>query len=322
MIARVQREGDRVWLEGVRGWSFAERESSVHAAQEAAMHAIGESVCYEYLLGVSALAFRLQVSVEGLCPSSPHSFCGYQCVARSARALPWSIRVYTVAAEDRAAVAEARRAVVESIDCGVPVQYGSEEDGVIIGYAKGGAEWLCLHPFHEDGKTPFRESQWPWGVAVYTGSKAERASRRELAQGALEQADNYYVGYRAWEAYMDKLAALDEANDAARQAAMMGNSWIYQCLARYRAAAAAYLDDIAAELPAAGDHLHQAAALYARLSGDVLTGDKCLMEIAPPPWGLADGQSWTAAMRAEQIARLREALPLERAALAEIAAAL
>jgi hypothetical protein len=69
----VHRDADRVWLEGVRGWSPHEQHSSVHAAQAAVMGAVGEDVTYDYLLGVSGLAFRMQVSKKTLCPSSPHS---------------------------------------------------------------------------------------------------------------------------------------------------------------------------------------------------------------------------------------------------------
>ncbi|MBM4031494.1 MAG: hypothetical protein FJ291_06865 [Planctomycetes bacterium] len=36
-------EGDKVWLEGVKGWFVGDKESSPHAAQEAAMQAVLDS---------------------------------------------------------------------------------------------------------------------------------------------------------------------------------------------------------------------------------------------------------------------------------------
>jgi RNA polymerase sigma-70 factor (ECF subfamily) len=51
-------------LNGVNGWPGNSKGSSVHAAQEAVMRAIGEDVSYEYLVGVSSLAFRMQVSKD------------------------------------------------------------------------------------------------------------------------------------------------------------------------------------------------------------------------------------------------------------------
>jgi hypothetical protein len=86
MKTTIHRKADRVWLEGVSGWFVGNRESSVHAAQAAVIAAVGEDVSYEYLLGVSGLAFRMQVSKGGLCPSTPRSFCGYLCHARSSKA--------------------------------------------------------------------------------------------------------------------------------------------------------------------------------------------------------------------------------------------
>ena len=165
MTANVKRADGRVRIEGVELWSMGERGSSVHAAQAAIMETLGENVSYADLLGASGLAFRLQVE-PGFCPSSPHSCCGEQCVAGAVRALPWQIRVYAVDPDDSAGVAEARQAVVASIDRGVPVRYGSEEDGVIVGYQSDGEEWLCLHPLK--GDTMFVETDWPWGIAVFT----------------------------------------------------------------------------------------------------------------------------------------------------------
>lgn len=230
MKTTVRREGDRVWLEGVNGWFVGDKESSIHAAQEAVMQAIGEDISYVDLLGTSGLAFRMQVSKDGLCPSSPHSFCGYQCVAGSVNALPWKITVYEAKADDVEAVKVARQAVVDSILRGVPVQYGSEEDGIIVGYQKDGEEWICFHPLREGGTKTFVETNWPWGIAVFTEPKETVPSKRELALDALkqaiemseaEEADGYYLGDKAWDDYLTKLRALREADDETRKGAML-----------------------------------------------------------------------------------------------------
>lgn len=329
MNTTVHREQDRVWLEGVSGWFVGERESSVHAAEAAVMKALGEDISYEYLLGVSGLAFRMQVSMEGLCPSSPHSFCGYPCHARSSQALPWKLKILEVKAEEADRVREARQAIVGSIDRGVPAQYGSEEDGIIVGYQSSGDEWICFHPMREGGTKTFVETAWPWGIALFTERKAELPDRRELAQGALQQAvemadtaeaDGYYLGQRAWDDYLIKLRALQDADDEARQGAMLGNSWIYECLAQYRGAAAHYLRDIASEFsPGSAQHLLAAADLYERMSDQILRdGENGLIAIAPLPWSLGEGETWTDEMRQDQIRRLEAALPLERQAIREL----
>ena len=333
MNTKIKRENGKVWLEGVQGWLVGDKESSVHAAQEAAMHAVGEQIDYHTLLGVSGLAFRMQISKDGLCPSSPHSCCGFQCVKRSTQALPWEIEIYQVKPEDAAGVSRARKAVVESIERGVPVQYGSEEDGLIIGYQKDGQEWLVLHPYKEGSRTMVVETAWPWGIAVFTQPKTELADPFDLAQGAFrqvvemahgEESDGYFIGFKAWDDYLAKLTTLLEASPETRQENMLGNAWIYECLIQYRRSAAVYLRRTAADFPGLGaSHLHKAASLYEQMADRVLCDqENCLTAIAPYPWMLKEGESWTAGHIEDQISRLKEALPLEREATADIEQAL
>ena len=187
MSVQVRRDDGRVWIDGVEGWAPWEKESSVHAAEEAVMRAVGEDISYAYLLGVSGLAFRLQVSKDGLCPSSPHSFCGYQCVRGGVKALPWAVKIYQAKPDDAEKVKEARTAVVESIERGVPVQYGSEEDGIIVGHQKDGEEWVCHHPMKKQGKELFVEADWPWGIAVFTGPKENAPPALPLERVAISQ---------------------------------------------------------------------------------------------------------------------------------------
>ena len=332
MTTNVRRADDRVWIEGVEPWSMGQRGSSVHAAQAAIMAAVGEEVSYADLLGASGLAFRLQVE-PGFCPSSPHSCCGEQCVAGAVRALPWQIRVYAVDPDDSAGVAEARQAVVASIDRGVPVRYGSEEDGVIVGYQSDGEEWLCLHPLK--GDTMFVETDWPWHIAVFTAPKQAVPSRRELAVDALRKAvamsrmergpeGDYALGLHAWDVWLSKLDSLENADEEIRNSHMLGNAWIYGTLIEYRGVAAEYLRSVAGEFDdAAATHLRAAADSYDRLARELLADqERCVTATAPVPWLLVDGRTWTADMRADQMRRMRDALPLERQAIAELEAAL
>ncbi|HRU05174.1 MAG TPA: hypothetical protein P5137_05300 [Candidatus Brocadiia bacterium] len=327
--AALRRQGGRVWLEGVQGWFCGQKQSSVHAAHEAVMRAMGEEVSYDDLLGVSGLAFRMQVHRQGLCPSSPHAFCGYHCVERSLQALPWEARAFEVKPEDTEGVREARAAVVESIERGAPAQYGREEDGVIIGYAKGGEEWLCLHPLRDRGEKPFVETEWPWGILVFTQRKTQRLAERDLAMAALAQAvemarlrecAGYMLGFAAWEHYARVVLGLGQTGDEARRKAMAGNAWIYECLVQYRACAARWLTGIAGLFDdAQAGHINAAAAIYDEMASRVLTGPgRGSMSIAPYAWSLKPGQEWTDEMRVEQVRRLEQGLGLERRAVAEI----
>ena len=96
------------------------------------MKVLGEDITYGDLVATSGLAFRMQVHKK-LCPSSPHSFCGYRCGNESDRALAWDMRVFDIMSDDKKVVAEVRQTIADSIDRGVPVQYSREEDGIIVG---------------------------------------------------------------------------------------------------------------------------------------------------------------------------------------------
>lgn len=333
MNTKIKRENGKVWLESVQGWFVGDKESSVHAAQEAAMQAAGEAIDYHTLLGVSGLAFRMQVSKEGLCPSSPHSCCGYRCIQRSAQALPWEIDLYKVSPEDTEGTARARKAVVDSIERGMPVQYGREEDGLIVGYQNDGQEWLVLHRFKEGGKVMVTETEWPWGMLIFTRPKETHADLFSLALEALRQAiemahspesGGYYLGFHAWEAYIAKLTDLLDADPENRQGSMHGNAWIYECLIQYRRSAAVYLRQVAADFPGPGaSHLHKAASLYEQMANRILCDqENCLTAIAPFPWMLKEGETWTRNQIEDQVSRLKEAYALEREAITDLEQAL
>lgn len=275
----------------------------------------------------------MQVSKQAFCPSSPHSFCGYKCVARSTEALPWRVRVFEMKPEETERVREARQAVADSIEVGVPVQYGNEEDGIVIGFQRRGEQWTCLHPLRDRGQKPFVETQWPGGVVVFTQRKPHMSERRELVIGALrqavqmartEEAERYWVGFRAWDDYIARLKAMDTADEKTKSQALLGNGWIYECLAGYRASAARFLCEIAREFESqVAACLTQAADLYEQISSRVLRDEhRDTAAIAPYSGGLEDRKLWTAAQRGDQVRRLEEALPLERDAIAKLEIAL
>jgi hypothetical protein len=330
---KIHKEGDKVWLEGVKVLSMGERESSVQGAQTSIMQALGEKVDYDYLVGVSGLAFRMQVSKEGLCPSSPNPYCGYICAARSIEALPWKTENVILMDPKPEEIAAHKKRVVDSIDKGIPVKYGWEEDGVIIGYQKNGDEWICLHPMTDKGAKPFVNKDIKGGFNFYPERKTKMPARKDMAIESLRQAiemstkpeaEGYYLGLNAWDLYMQKIKDLDQADAKVVADSMMGNAWIYECIVSYRKSAAKYLKMIGKDLPAKSkEHLNLAAKLYEKMASQVLTDKKhCCLDVAPYAWSLKKDEKWTTEMRQEELKRLEKALVLEKSALSEISAAL
>ena len=330
---KVNSESDRVWLEGIEGFSFEDYGSSVHGAQATILKALGTPLSYEYLLGISGLAFRMQVFKDALCPSSPHSCCGFMCVSRSTTSNPWNIKIYEVKPEDAEKVQELRNAVKDSIDRGFPLQYGSIEDGIIIGYQKDGEEWLCYDPLQQNGKKIVIEKEIPWGVVEFVSKKDSLPSKKELAVESLKQAvemthqedaDEYWLGFRAWEEYIKYLQKLNENNELIKKDDMMGNAWIYECLISYRLHAVNYLRGLSQGFYEESEkHLLNAADLYEKMVTEKLLDEQgCFTDFVPYPWMQEKDKKWSNEMRTEQIRRLQEALQLEKHAITEIETAL
>jgi hypothetical protein len=333
----IQRTAERTWIENVPGFSPAEYASSGHGAQARILQTIGEPLTYEDLICFGAFAFRANVHRQ-FCPSAGHPCCGYMCIEGSNRAVPWHCQTFFAApwsapiADRPAFEAGVRAAVKASIDRGVPVHYGSEEDGLIIGYGDDGQRWWCLCPYHEWGAKPFWHDEvkgfaggaWPWFVVVWTGPKpaAERPSRRELTRAGLQQAvdmwhteckGDYFCGDAAYAFWLKWLADAEAGQVANPHGARHGSGWCFDVIIHGRRIAAPWLAQAADDYPGpAGDALRLAAQHYAQVVEVCMAGLKC-------PWDLApDGAEWPLPLRQQLQTRLTAAREHDRAAIAAL----
>jgi len=340
----VKREDGRVWIDGVEGFSAGEYASSPHGCQARILQVLGEPLGYDDLACYSGFAFRIGVH-EQMCPSGGHPCCGFMCIEGSSRALPWKVRLFESfpweePKSDREAFeAEACAAVKDSIERGVPVHYGGEEDGLIIGYGDGGRRWWCVHPYHKDWREPFWHDEvkgfaggkWPWVLVVWTEPKPEgaRAADPDLTVAALTQAaemwhtekrEAYFVGEAAYAHWLGWLRDVEAGKVEDPKAGMQGNGWCFDVLVHSRRIAGRWLSGKADGLGGgAAPHLRAAADHYAQVAVLCMRDLDC-------PWDLTLGprraDEWTSALRQEQIARLEASRDHDRAAVAAIEQAL
>ena len=339
---RVRRENGKVWIDSSLGFHAGQYASSIHGVQARIAQVVGESITYDDLIGYGGFAFRANWHEAG-CPSGGHPCCGYMCIANSERALPWKMQTFFAfpwdkPKEDRAAFeAQACAAIKASIERGIPVHYGSEEDGLIVGYADEGKRWLCVHPYHKGGAETFwydegggmagGKDKWPWGIGVWTEPKpaAERASDRELTVAALRQAvdmwktpkkDAYFCGDAAYEHWLKWLRDVEAGKVADPKAAMQGNGWCFDVLVHSRRIAGPWLKAKAEKFDEpARTQLLVATDHYAALSAECINNLKSPWDLAPGP-GQFD--KWTPQMRSEQIRRLEASREHDAAAIAAI----
>ena len=334
MTVTLNRDAGKVFFEGLENANIGSppHTNSVMAARSYAFQAAGADISYEYLMGVSGAAFRLQMYQPEWCPSAPHAACGFRCCDVAQAAVPFDITGFEPKADDVEGVEKARREIVASIDRGIPVICYSEEDSLVVGYEDGGK--VLLVRAYVAGKPGYKPlNKWPWGFGIIK-RKAEMPDPGKTILRSLEIAKelahskNYYEGHYAsgFAAYEIWIAGLNDdkrfENKTPKDLPILANAHCYSCLVDARAAAAIYLRGVAGKFPAdAQAHLLKAADLYDREQRDVLS-KKCPTDIAPYPWSLKKGQSWTSAMRHEQAAILKEAFELDKQAVAEIESAL
>ena len=263
----------------------------------------------------------------------------------STRAVPWQMRLFESfpwgkKRDDRAAFeAETCAAVKESIDRGIPVHYGSEEDGLIVGYADAGRRWWCVHPYHKGGSEAFWHDEakgfaggkWPWAIVVWTEPKpdAERVSDRDLTIAALKQAvemwntekrQAYFCGEAAYTHWLGWLSDVERGKVDDPKAGMQGNGWCFDVLVHSRRIAGRWLKRKADEFDGVtATQLHVAAEHYAQIPEVCMKGVKCPWDLALAPERVAD---WTSELRQTQTARLEAAREHDRAAVAAIEKAL
>ena len=176
----VKRDGNQVYIDGLQqeSWGCGGKECSFFGAMEAGLKSMGKSYSYEYLMGISGQAFRLQVSQpKGWCPSSPHACLGVDTGAIGLKALGmWFDTIAAVKPDDPAVMAAMKKAVVASIDAGTVLFPGEEESSLIVGYVDGGEKFLYRK--YCAGKPGYEVvEQWPWSMEVLV-KKGEPKPRR------------------------------------------------------------------------------------------------------------------------------------------------
>jgi hypothetical protein len=311
-------------------WGVVPRHTSAIATLALVAERLGDDISYDWLMGASGAAFRVQIADGRLCPSSSNASCGFDCRRRGLEA--WGRRFdhyplnATAGAEAPAvdlARARARSAVVASIDRGVPATYDREESSLIVGYTESSL-LLRSNAARTDGYE--RMESWPWSVSV-AGSGAAPAIDGDrallescaLARELFETEKNgaYRSGraaYLHWAELLADNAAFARQSPQERFFASLGNALTLQGLGDARSAAGRYLAGAAERATGpARLALQQASEKYAELGGLVLSERKAL---APYPWELGDPSQlsptqWPSQQRMRQAEFLARACALD-----------
>jgi hypothetical protein len=319
-------------IEGVEKIEWGkEKDNTFIGALTAAMHAIGEDVTYNYLMGVSGVAFRLNFRQPNWCPSGADATAGFNHAWPAMKALGYTAKQYNTNADNVSDVMNTRETIVQSINRGYPIlAIGLIDDnwGVITGYIDNGEKFLC-RSYDTDAEGYALAEKWPW-IAFVIGEKKKAPDRYENILNSLklavelantERFGSYASGFAAYEAWADDLldASRFIGTDKQEEWLMLINAWCYGSLAHARTEAVTYLRIISKEFDEkTAVHLSKASDLYAKITNKLNDGRKyvCFKR------QLKDGESWTQKMREAEAGIFKEVSVLEKDATDELKAVL
>lgn len=330
----VKNVAGKVWIDNVGGLQWGEgHENSFIFSLTTALNAMGEKLTYDYVMGVSGAAFRVQFMLPEGCPSSPDATCGFNCSITASKALGYPLTLISACEDQPEEVKKVREAVVKNIDSGRAVLgidlINIPDWGIIMGYTNDGKDFLCRTYYNKSSSFSIAE-KWPWSVVVI-GEKGTAPAPKQnvieslkIAQKLAEtdKFDNYASGFAAFDAWIKLLkneSSFTKLDANKEQQATHMNAWRYASLIDCRSAAARYLLSVGNEFcPAAAEHLVKASDLYQQEVKLLKDGQSN----APFNWQLKEGEHWTQEMRDAEAITLKNASDIERKAIDELKEAL
>ncbi|MFC1452262.1 hypothetical protein ACFLSJ_02835 [Verrucomicrobiota bacterium] len=293
-------------------------EVSGITALTAVLQAVGQDITFEEVMGVSGAAFKLHIG-ERWCPSSG---C-FEFDDGIAALFGLKRQVIEMNEEKHPDARERmRKAVVASIDRGIPVPYCDGEHSLLVGYRDGGAVFVCS-PYGRTGKyTEFTTPRgmlgdaWYFDILTATGEQPDwQALRMASLKHAVEQAKTQeeYSGFNAYQSWANTLR-----DPPAEKLNLHAYYYIYSILISSRNAAAKYLKIIAPSYDEqAKEHLLAASDRYDAARERLWNSRTCITD----KWEGWDSK-WTPENRQKIAAVLDACLADERVAVAEIEKAL
>jgi hypothetical protein len=326
-MAELKRDGNKVWLDLDELYPpNYKHPNTVFKSTAIALQAMGDDVSYEFLMGISGAAFRVQLHEEW-CPSSPHPDCGFNCTAMALATTKIEAKPYSCRKKDKKRVNQIIEAIAGHINKGQPVLMVSEETGLIVGYINdaAGKKLLFREPYSKKEDELEVLKEWPWAFAVFTkglqrmDNEAFADSLKRAAKlSRTQKIEKYTCGFVAYEKWISdllnekKIKKLKGRNEPELSNA---NAHIYFCLIDARECAAKYLGMIEDRLSEhTQSYLQQASKHYEAIVKRLNTGWKNILW----DWEFGKGKKWTPEMRKEQASLLEEALELEHLAISEI----
>lgn len=199
----VRKEGNKVYIEGVRRISWATGEMCEFAlALTVSMECMGEDIPYHFVMGASGVAFRFVLFPDRWEESNYYiihlAADKYEPIRRAFEAVGYEFTIFERSSEE-----DDLARIMASIDRGIPIiafgVVGPSDCSIITGYDDGGEVllgWSTYQDIPHDHNIPhdptgyFRKPNWHENTRgfILIGSKVERPPLRQIYIDALKWA--------------------------------------------------------------------------------------------------------------------------------------
>ena len=351
----VIKDTGKAWIKGVPAlvepnlsvpWLARTSQTCTFAgALEAALSVTERPVSYQDIMALSGMAFRTRwydgENGPTGCPCAPVGETP-DVKKRLPKAIGWHIEEFAADGWDEPRMREAKKAVVGSIDTGIPVLvvdhhlnsvvvYGYAEDGeVLLIKTLVDGEYAC--PLSGLGQSPSLShilkgpEQTPPFSLIFREVIKDAVERWFIVKSEFipEKLKNGQAALQAWIRGLVQHEELASRVDQGRL--LFYHLWAYKHLCDARHAAANFLGQHAATFPIVEEHLTKAAGLY-RHEADILGGaydvpgtyigsfedlGACL---GSSGYEDTDASKWTSEMRHKEKQILEKCLELEKSAI-------
>ena len=314
---KVTETSESVFIENIPRLEWGRNmENTFIKSLQLTLNAMGEDISYDYVMGISGAAFRMQFH-KRWCPSSADATVGFELTKPAFESLGNAFEFHHFNGRNPEHAELLHQKIRPVIDKGIPViaiDLKKVPDwGLITGYAKNKTELLCRTYFDEDDQYSIAENL-PWVICIVKEKKDIRDERQNMMNSlklaimlAESRKGGYYLnGFEAYEFWIKELGKHKKFRSRKKyERILQPNAWIYVSLMDSRLAASNYLIELENKLN--GEQADKIIANYQNM----VTVLKDNRSNVPFPRELKD-REWTQELRNKQIEALQSVYDIEK----------
>jgi hypothetical protein len=216
MASRISETDDQIFIDHIPTMRFGEQmDNTFVKSMQLSLNALGESLTYDYLMGISGAAFRLHFE-PGWCPSSVDATVGFDVSREICISLGYTMEFVRINHNSFSDIRSLYKKIKTQINIGRPIVAinlkGNMDWGIVTGYLKNEPGILC-RTFYDEMNEYSLASRAPW-LNFFIGEKKNGMTRKEMFVNSLKTAvklantkkfEEYYSGFAAYEIWIRRL---------------------------------------------------------------------------------------------------------------------